>query len=281
MVGHNPKSLIELLTLLSKEEDVTIYAGGTDLMVVKKFKEHVAFIEGIPELKVIKKEDGALILGAGLTYDELLSSEIPQIMKDVFTMIASPAIRNRGTIGGNICNASPAGDSLPMWYALSASVVLQSLGEDGNMVMRKLPIHDFILGIRKLDRHPNEVLTQIHIPLQNLSDDTLFYYKKVGARRAEAISKLSFFGMAKISGDTVTDVQAAFGAVGITVVNPRAETTLIVGHTKSEIASHKKEITDAYLQYVKPIDDQRSNAVYRKQTATNLFEYFIDMIVNA
>ncbi len=281
MVGYNPGELRELLELLSAHKNATIYAGGTDLMVARKFEENVIFIAGVPELKTISHQEGYLVLGACLTYKELLEAELPEIMKEVFRMIASPAIRNRGTIGGNICNASPAGDTLPMLYALSAEVGLKSLGDDGEVKSRILPISDYILGIRRIDRRPGEVLCTIRIPEELLSENTEFYYKKVGARRAEAISKLSFFGAAKCRGDVIESVHAAFGAVGVTVVNPREEEQIFSGMKKSELLQNRQELIAAYQRHIKPIDDQRSTADYRKCTAESLLGDFIDRIANS
>lgn len=280
MVGYNPTELSELLELLSENKDATIYAGGTDLMVTRRFQDVVLFINQVKELQKIEKKDGYLVLGAALTYDELLKADVPEIMKRVFETIASPAIRSKGTIGGNICNASPAGDTLPMWYALSALVELQSLSDSGEVSVRTIPIDDFILGIRKLDRKEGEVLTAVKVPLSTFEEDTYLYYKKVGARRAEAISKLSIFGMARYRQGRIDQMQVAFGAVGITVVNPLEMPELTKGLTKSELLEKRKEIADACMAHVKPIDDQRSTAEYRKITAERLLDDFIDRVIN-
>lgn len=279
MVGYNPTELSELLKLLAEHKDATIYAGGTDLMVTRKFQEVVLFINQVKELQKIEKKDGFLVLGAALTYDVLLRSEVPEMMKRVFETIASPAIRNRGTIGGNICNASPAGDTLPMWYALSALVELQSLNESGEVDVRTIPIQNFILGIRKLDRKPGEVLTAVKIPLSVFEKNTFLYYKKVGARRAEAISKLSIYGMARLDQGRIDQMQAAFGAVGVTVVQPVEMPELTKGLTKTELMDKRKEIIAACMKHVKPIDDQRSTAEYRKTTAERLLDDFIDRVI--
>lgn len=281
MVGYNPTELSELFKLLAVNDDATIYAGGTDLMVVKKFQPVVLFINQVKELRKLEKRDGCLILGAALTYEELLHADIPEIMKRVFEMVASPAIRNRGTIGGNICNASPAGDTLPMWYALSAEVELQSLSDQGKVNTRTIPIREFILGIRKIDCRKDEVLTAVRVPLSRLTEDTCFYYKKVGARRAEAISKLSFFGMAKYCEGRIAEIKIAFGSVGITVVNPDEIESLAIGLTSAQLQEKRKEIVDTCMAYVKPIDDQRSTAEYRKLTAERLLNDFIDRVINA
>lgn len=281
MVGYNPTTLSELLKLLFENKDATIYAGGTDLMVTRKFQEVVLFINQVRELQKIEKKDNYLVLGATLTYDALLRSDVPEMMKRVFETIASPAIRNRGTIGGNICNASPAGDTLPMWYALSALVELQSLNDSGNVNVRTIPIQDFILGIRKLDRKPGEVLTAIKIPLSAFEKDTYLYHKKVGARRAEAISKLSIYGMARFESGRIEQMQVAFGAVGVTVVQPTEMLELTRGLTRAELMDKRKEIVDTCMTHVKPINDQRSTAEYRKTTVERLLDDFIDMVIDA
>ena len=281
MVGHNPTELSELLRLLYENKDATIYTGGTDLMVTRRFTDVVIFINQIKELQRLEKKDGYLVLGSALSYDTLLRSDLPEMMKRVFETIASPAIRNRGTIGGNICNASPAGDTLPMWYALSALVELQSLKEDGNVNIRTIPIQKFILGIRKLDRREGEVLTAIKVPLSAFEENTFLYYKKVGARRAEAISKLSIYGMARWDQGKIQEMQVAFGAVGITVVQPPEMPELAGGLTKAELTLRRREIEDACMRHVKPISDQRSTAEYRKITAGRLLDDFIDRVIEA
>lgn len=281
MVGYYPTELSELLKLLSEHKTATIYAGGTDLMVTRRFQDVVLFINQVKELQKMEYEDGYLVLGAALTYDILLHSDVPEMMKQVFESVASPAIRNRGTIGGNICNASPAGDTLPMWYALSALVELQSLNEDGGVNVRTIPIHEFILGIRKLDRRPGEVLTAVKIPLTAFGKDTFHYHKKVGARRAEAISKLSIYGWAEFEQETIRQMQVAFGAVGVTVVQPSEMQLLTAGLTKKALMDKRREIADACMAHVKPIDDQRSTAEYRKTTAERLLEDFIDRVIEA
>lgn len=281
MVGYYPTELSELLKLLSEHKTATIYAGGTDLMVTRRFQEVVLFINQVKELQKIEHKDGYLVLGAALTYDVLLNSDVPEMMKRVFESVASPAIRNRGTIGGNICNASPAGDTLPMWYALSALVELQSLNEDGSVSVRTIPIHEFILGIRRLDRRPGEVLTAVKVPLQAFEKDTFHYHKKVGARRAEAISKLSIYGRAEFAHGKIKQMQVAFGAVGVTVVQPSEMQMLTDGLTPKELMDKRREIVDVCMEHVKPIDDQRSTAEYRKTTAKRLLEDFIDRVIEA
>lgn len=276
MVGYNPKTKEEALKLLAQKEDIQIFSGGTDLMVVKRFKENVIFINQIKELKGIEETKDEWQIGAGVTFTELIESDMPDIMKTVCSQVASPAIRNRGTLGGNICNASPAGDTLPMWYALKAKVKLESMKDGEHIEERILPIKEFILGIRKLDRRPEELLTKIIVPKTYFTGKTYFYHKKVGARRAEAISKLSFFGVSKIKDGKIESISAAFGAVGITVVKDETLEAKMKGMDKETFSQQKEMLFDAYMEHVRPIDDQRSTAAYRKKVSGNLLRDFLD-----
>ena len=276
MVEYRPTTLKEALEIL-RDHDATIYTGGTDLMVTKNFKDEIIFVNHIEETQKIEKGE-FLAIGAGCTYGQLIASDIPQIMKDVFIEVASPAIRNRGTVAGNICNASPAGDSLPMLYALRAKVELCRMDRDGGISSRLVPIEEFITGIRRLSKEPGELLTKICIPSENLDPSAVFYFKKVGARRAEAISKLSFFGRALVKDGRIADFSAAFGAVGVTVVSNRELDGRMIGLSKDELAAKTDEITAAYMEGVRPIDDQRSTAVYRKEVCENLFRDYLNEI---
>lgn len=278
MVGYYPKTKKEALELLRDHTDMTIYAGGTDLMVQKKFSEHVMFLGQIEAIKSTGCDSSNLYLGAGCTFTELLYADIPQIMKQVFVQVASPAIRNRGTIGGNICNASPAGDSLPMWYALHAGLKLEHVNETGEEQERIVPIRDYISGIRKTDQRNGEMLTQIIIPEKYCGKDILYYHKKVGARRSEAISKLSFFGFCKSREGKIADVGMGFGAVGITVVTDSGVERKLKGLDKEGFLANKERLIKSYMERVKPIDDQRSNAAYRKKVSENLLTDFFEQI---
>ena len=279
MVSSRPETLKEALFFLRERPSATIFSGGTDLMVTKKITDSVLFTDRITEMKALSvrtDETGAsfLSVGAALPYCDLIASDlIPPVMKEVFLNVASPAIRSRGTMGGNICNASPAGDTLPMLYALGAVLELARpeegpLGPD--IVRRSLPVQDFIKGVKKVNLLPGELLTGICLPLKNLSDGTRFYYKKVGARRAEAISKLSVFGFCRTEDHQIAELQVAFGAVASRVVCPAMPEGLS-GTRLSDLTAKADDLTAYYLQEVRPIDDQRSTASYRRRVAENLF----------
>lgn len=281
VTDFHPKNILEALTLKKEHQEATLYAGGSDLMVTKKFQDTIIFLNQVEELKKVTSEQEILRIGSGVTYCELLASdEIPACMKAVIGEIASPAIRNTATMGGNICNASPAGDTLPLLYVLDASLVLQSLSEDGGIQQRIVPIDQFILGIRKIDLRPGEILCEIQIQKELLQkqrkDPISIAYKKVAARKAQAISKVQFVGMLQIEEQIVSKMRFAFGAVGITVVRKKEIEEQYLGLTVDQLQTKISEIRNKYEESLHPIDDQRSTADYRKTVCLNLLEDFLE-----
>lgn len=274
--GYSPKDLEEALEILN-EKNVTIYAGGTDLMVrnknaaslLPKFNNDLLYIENLKELKGIKKLDDALEIGAACTLSSLLREiEIPEVLKEAIRQIASPAIRNMGTIGGNICNASPAGDTLPILYALDTRLRLINKNS-----MREVNIKDFILGPRKILLEKNEILKSILIPKAEFNKT---YYEKVGARKASAISKLSFIGLAEVKDEKIEDIRIAIGSVAPKVVRIKSAEDLLIGSNLKDLKKKIEEVKDIYSNEIVPIDDQRSTAVYRKTVALKLIQYFLN-----
>lgn len=252
------------------------FAGGTDLMVrrrswagtLPRFETPVVFIGKIPELIEISTGGGQLTIGAAATLAAINSHPaVPQILKRAIVEMASPAIRNMGTLGGNICNASPAADTLPPLYALEATVVLQSKSDK-----RELPISEFITGPGQTVLQSDELMVAIKIPFAEFNK---VYYKKVGTRKADALSKVSFAGLARVNGGIIEDVRLAIGAVAPRVVrNPEAE-ALLKGKQVNGLADMVEEIKKHYLKDIRPIDDQRSNAKYRKLVSLRLVEDFV------
>jgi xanthine dehydrogenase FAD-binding subunit len=266
--GFYPESLEEAVQLKFDNKEAYLYAGGTDWMVRHAPCNKVLFLNKITELKEVKEDDTFIYIGSGCTYMELLQNTIiPEILKKAMRGIAAPAIRNIGTIGGNICNASPAGDTLPVLYALEATVVLAEHNGE-----RILPIRDFILGIRKLDLKNTEILKQIQIPKKNFSSE---YYQKVGARKSQALSKLSFTALATVKENVLTDLRIAFGSVSVTTVKIKELEEKYIGLKIEDFKNKIEEIKADYEAFIKPIDDQRSTAIYRKKVCINLLEDFI------
>ena len=143
--GLYPKTIKEALQMKLQYPNALLITGGTDVMVVKKTAEHIIFLNNISETKEVADTGEYISIGAGACYASLLkNSLVPEILKKAMRTIASPAVRSAGTVAGNICNASPAGDTLPILYALGAEVVLSSIDGD-RVINRKLPIKEFIL----------------------------------------------------------------------------------------------------------------------------------------
>jgi CO/xanthine dehydrogenase FAD-binding subunit len=266
--------LNEALEVL-KEEECIIFAGGTDLMVKRKrwsgvepgFDKPVLFIEGLKEISEIRVEGNMLSIGGATPISMIINNPlVPDFMKPIFSQMASPAIRNTATLGGNICNSSPAGDSLPLLYALDAVLVLQKSGH-----RREVAVQDFIKGPGRNIAESCEILTEAKIPIP---DFDAYEYRKVGTRKSTALSKLSFMGCAKVKEGKISDIRLAFGAVGPTVVRDREmEKKIIEMSLDGPVDIH--EIKNMYSRVINPIDDQRSSARYRKETALRLLEDFI------
>ncbi len=277
--AYRPKNLDEALKIRG-EKDVIPIAGGTDLMVryrnisgaTPRFEKPVLFVGHLEEIKNIEIEDSFIKIGSSATLTSLLQNkDIPSILKSAVLDMAAPTVRNIGTIGGNICNASPAGDTLPPLYALGSRVILTSAEE-----VRNIPIDKFIKGPGQTDLRDNELLTEILIPIQNFDRE---FYKKVGTRKAMALSKLSFVGLAKIDGEKIADIRIAFGAIAPTVVRSREIEQEIIGHNVDEIAKLSDSIVSKYSGLFNPIDDQRSNKFYRNHISMKLLQYFLNEII--
>ena len=275
MVRHFiPSALDEALNILNTEK-VEIIAGGTDLMVqrrkwantVPQFEQTMNIMH-IPELSFIEAKNGKLHIGATASLtDVLMHKETPQLLKKAIEEIASPALRNIGTIAGNIGNASPAGDTLPILYILNAKVVLQSLESS-----RTVPVDEVITGPRRTIIQPNELIKEIILPLDSFTSTT---FVKVGGRKADAISKISFTAAVSVEDNTVLDIRIAFGAVGPVIVRNKEIEISMIEMSSDQIKDNLDIILDSYSELITPIDDQRSSKEYRKHVAINLLMDFL------
>lgn len=261
--------------------DCAIIAGGTDVMVLHKSRRGVPpqinkpimFIDHLPELKQIYPKHNNLHIGACTTYSELLEHRLtPEPLKKAIKTIAAPAIRNRGTLGGNICNASPAGDTLPLLYVYNAKLLLRSVNGE-----RVVGIHDFIQAPRRIQRFHNEIVAEIILP-DVLLNDAFIVFEKVGNRNADAIAKVSFAGLTRINNNRIEDIRFAFGAVGPTMVRSTSIERKLLGKTTPLTHTDIAATLADFDKIIKPIDDQRSTASYRKTVALNLLKYFLNSI---
>jgi len=273
-----PQTLEEALKLL-QEDRYRVVAGGTDMLIQHHnlrtlpidFKDNVMYIANLEELKGIREDDNYIYIGAAEPLEGVLEHEAtPKLLKETILEMASPAIRHTGTLGGNIGNASPAGDSLVTLYLLNALLEIRSLDNT-----RTVDIKHFIKGVRKIDLKEDELITKI---ILDKIEFTKAVFKKIGTRRSDAISKLSFAAVVTLVDDLVIDLRFAFGAVNTTVVRrPEIECQYINVKLK-KVKSSVDKIVKQYEEYIKPINDQRSNKDYRKQVSLNLLRDFIESL---
>lgn len=263
-----PRDLKEALCFLQAQH-MPMLAGGTDLMLKRKRLDsqegRVLCIGHLEELRQIAREGEVLCVGAACTLTQLLQSPLlPDYLKRPISDMASPAIRNLATIGGNLCNASPAGDTLPMLYALNALLCLASAsGEE------TLPVSSFILSPGRTKLGADQLLREIRIPL---SPDWRCTWRKIGARRANSLSKLSFYALTKGPPGRLEDVRIAFGAVAPTVVRSlEAETEILADPNRGTL----KRAAERYAPLIRPIDDARSSQAYRRTVSLRLLEHFL------
>ena len=263
-LGHRPQSLEEALALLA-DENVVPVAGCTDLMVVDfaERRQHVAVCDlmGIPELRGIEVKDGWLDCGAGMTFSELRADPLVQehfpILHDVCATIGGWQIQNRATIGGNIANASPAGDSLPVLLALDAELVLA--GADGQRKVRYSEMHR---GYRKTKLRKGELIVRVRLPIPRPT--MVQFFKKVGTRQAQAISKLVVAFTADIEEGQMHSARIAAGSVAATPIRFKKAEKACEG--KACTLAVADEIAAIVQAEVAPIDDVRSTADYRIYT---------------
>ncbi len=270
-----PRTLQDVLEYINSHQSILI-AGGTDLMVQRRnwanvpasFTKDVVYISNLKELQTIKTINNELHIGAGAVVSDIIQyKDCPKALKEAIYISASPALRNLATIAGNIGNASPAGDTLPVLYILDALIEISSI--QGKQIV---PIERVIRGPRKTILKPNQMITKIIIPLKKNTQST---FQKVGGRRADAISKVSMAALALIEDDKVLTFTVAFGAVGPTVVRRKELELKIQQMTIKELKTNIYQVLDMYQEYITPIDDQRSNKKYRSKVALNLLEDFI------
>lgn len=270
-----PASLADALALLKNEPGVwKPFAGGTDVMVLLEAGKlpHRNYINIWPldELRGIDANDTHVTLGALTTYTEVQAHPILQREFPMLCQAASEtgglAIQNRGTLGGNIINASPAADSPPALLAYDAEIELVSTSGS-----RWLPYHGFHTGYKQMHIGADELLSRIRLP-RNTANVT-HYYRKVGTRKAQAISKVCLAATARMDHGTIADARIAVGSVAPIVVRC-VETENALRGQKPD-AQTITAASAALLQEISPIDDIRSTADYRLQVTRNLLADFV------
>ncbi len=270
-----PASLDEVLALIGNEPGVwKPFAGGTDLMVLLEAGKlpHRNYVNIWPlrELRGVEITEQHVTLGALTTYTDVQGNPV---LRDEFPMLCPAAsetgglaIQNRGTLGGNIVNASPAADSPPALLAYDAEIKLVS-----NSGSRWIPYDGFHRGYKQMDMRPDELLTHIRLP--RTSSGLKQYYRKVGTRKAQAISKVCFCAVARMDSGRVTDARIVLGSVAPVVL--RCKETENVIRAQALDTGTVQRARETLIREISPIDDVRSTADYRLRVAANLLVDFL------
>lgn len=294
---ERPATVDAALGILAAEQggssDVMPLAGGTDVMPwlkrdalteTLKSGSPAVPVQGKPlilvslarlgELDFMSKRGRELLIGsratlARLACDPLVSKEVP-VVAEAASQMASPQIRNRGTVGGNIMNASPAADTVPPFLALDAGVVLRSVRGE-----RRLPLTDLLKEPGKTRAGPDELLTALSVPLD--PERPLQFFRRLAARRSLACAKVSVAFCAALEHGRLKNVRIAFGAVGSTVLLAGDTAALLEGRRLSaELAG--KAAASARNE-VFPISDVRSTEEYRRSMAGELLKEGLEFLL--
>ena len=271
-----PQTLEEALEIRKTYHPIPL-AGGSDLMVAGSrgagitpaFKGDVMLIGNLSELKGIRENaDGSVEIGAATTSAEIAASPLVHpLLRDAASRMGAIALRNSATIGGNIGNASPKGDMPQPLILLDAEVVLTS--KDGE---RRMLVDDYIIATKKTAIRDDELITKVIIPKH---DFTHIFFRKIGMRRANAISKLTLSAAAIVKDGVVVDFRASSGAAGPKVARSRKAEELLIGKKVTELAQVKDSFLDAWNDVISP----HAMPEYRRNTTRRMLSYFIDALI--
>jgi CO/xanthine dehydrogenase FAD-binding subunit len=266
-----PGKLSAVLELMAREPGVWLpIAGGTELMVQygagRLGARKLVSLWGLPELRRIEQTAQELIIGAGCTYTDLRNHPL---LARAASWTGSVANQNRGTLGGNIVNASPAADSLPALMVYEAELLLSSVRGQ-----RRVPYVGFHTGYKQTKLNADEIVAAIALRPRFAHYHS--YSRKIGTRNAQAIAKLCLAGLGKVSANKIEDVRLAIGSVAVTPLRlRRTEASLLGGEWSPALV---RDARQALESEVAPIDDIRSSAAYRIQVAGNLLQEFVESL---
>ncbi len=265
-----PRNLEDVWDAWDRFPTAALYAGGTDLLVRLRAglvdPPALICLERVKELKGVRDEGEAVFVGAGTTHAELLkdqtiNSHFP-VLVQALRVLAGPPVRHMGTIGGNVVNASPAGDTLPPLTVLNALVEVRS-----KIGVQRIPISRFITGPGRVRLKPGELAAGLWI--RKLSGPWLHHYEKVGLRNAQACSVASLAAIIRTNAKGIVgEARLAWGSVGPkVVVCPKAEAALKGGPLSVETLQPLQPFVQ---EAISPMDDLRASAAYRRQVAGSL-----------
>ncbi len=259
---HAPKTLAEAVRLMDTLDDAKPVIGGTDLVPLLREAacrpSHLVDLNGVAELNYVREQDGFVCIGATATHSQVAASELmrraPAVV-DAVSRIGSPQIRNRGSVAGNLCNASPAADSAPPLLVYDAEVKIASSGETAI-----IPLPELFAGPKINCLEPNELVTEIRFPVPPESSSSSF--KRIGRRKAFTLSVVSAAAYVEMDGGVCKEARVAFGSVAETPVRaPEVEELLNGKELDDETISVAAEAAE---RSVSPVTDVRGTAEYRR-----------------
>ena len=259
---HSPKTLNEALTLMNTVDSPKPIIGGTDLLPLMRdgasHPANIVDINNIAELNYIREDEGFICVGATTSLSQLaVSPHMKRVhaLAEAVKGIGSPQIRNRGSLAGNLCNASPAADSAPALLVYDAEVKLESVNDE-----RIIPLHEFFVGPKVNSLEPNELLTEVRFPQP--PEDSGSSFKRIGRRRSFTLSVVSAAVYLEMDGDVCLESRVAFGSVAETPIRATDLETMLKGKELVEglISDAGRKAKD----FVHPITDIRGTAEYRR-----------------
>lgn len=267
---YRPGNLSDALQLVGEWRDrAQVLAGGTDILISLRRgtvePEAIIDISAIDELRGIDQQKGYVVIGALTTHSQIRDSVEMKawapVLVEACQEVGSPQIRNRGTIGGNVGNASPAGDTIPPLYVLDAEIQLASL-----QGKRWVTVEDFFTGPGTTVCKPDELITGIRF--HPFKEGSKSFFLKIGQRRAVTITKVSAAGILNLEGSKVRSCRLALGAVAPTIIRLNEAEKVLTGKNLTEVLAD--EAADLAGKTCSPITDIRSSVEYRRRLATVL-----------
>lgn len=279
--AHSPRSLPEAYAALAEGGRVLkVIAGGTDLMVLMNAHQLAArdFLDiwRVDELRGIASEGDTIRIGALTTYTEIIRATLVQqhapALVAASRTIGAIQIQNRGTLGGNVVNASPAGDTLPVLAAYDADIEIGSARGS-----RVVPFNEFYTGYRRTVLEPDELVLAVRIP--KLKSGELDFFWKVGTRRAQAISKTVLAAKTRTTNSVIESIRIGVGSVAPTVIRASKTEHLLTGAklTNDLIDQARRTISEE----IAPITDLRSTEHYRRTVTGNVLAKFLRRVMIA
>jgi len=268
---YAPAGLEALVRLAAEHPDATLLAGGTDvgLWVTKQHRhlDQIIYTGNVPELKRIDATDTHLEIGAAVSLTDAfprLLEEYPEF-EELFLRFASPPIRNTGTLGGNIANGSPIGDTMPALIAVGAVIVLRSVAGE-----RRMPLEDFYLDYQKNARRPGEILERVRVPLRDPAWQIGAY--KISKRFDQDISAVCGAFALRLDGNRVRELRTGFGGLAAVPKRAAACEQALAGRPWDE--SGVRAAMTALEDDFTPLTDMRASEGYRRRVAGNLLYRF-------